>query len=245
MEILRNNQRGHANHGWLNSRHTFSFADYYNPKRMGFGVLRVINDDRVAPGSGFPTHPHRDMEIVSYVVEGGLEHRDTLGTGSVIHPNEVQRMSAGTGVAHSEFNASKQDPVRFLQIWIQPAARGTQPGYEQKGFTQPEDGALQLVVSPDGADGSVRIGQDARIYRFKPGKPVQATHALPKARSAWLQVVRGEVTFSRVQDEGADTDAVTLTEGDAIALPEGGTVALAGQAGAEALLFDVPEVPHV
>src|SRR6185295_8253875 len=157
-------ERGHAEHGWLDSRHTFSFADYYDPKHMGFRALRVINEDRVAPGEGFGRHSHRDMEIISYVLEGGLEHRDSMGTGAVIRPGDVQRMSAGTGVVHSEYNASRQAPVHFLQIWIQPDRRGIAPSYEQKTFSQEDKaGRLRLVASPDGANDSVTVHADARI----------------------------------------------------------------------------------
>lgn len=235
MEIRPESDRGRVSFGWLQSAHSFSFGHYYRPERMGFGVLRVINDDRVAPAAGFPTHPHRDMEIVSYVVDGALEHRDTLGTGSVMRPGEVQRMSAGRGIAHSEYNHSKREPVRFLQIWIEPAERGREPGYEQRAFELDPDVPLRLVVSPDGADGSVTIGQDARIVRARFCRDGQrASHTLAPGRSAWLQVVRGPVTLGDRK----------LSEGDGVALPEGGTLELGGDAGSEALLFDLPEVPH-
>src|SRR5215475_1489502 len=165
IQVRRAAERGGFDHGWLDTRHTFSFADYHDPRWMGFRHLRVINEDRVQPGQGFPTHAHRDMEIVSYVLKGGLEHRDSLGTGSVIRPGDVQRMSAGTGVHHSEFNASKTDPVHFLQIWIEPAERGIEPSYEEKRFDDASKrGKLRLIASPDGRDGSVTIHQDASLY---------------------------------------------------------------------------------
>ncbi|MDD9941086.1 MAG: pirin family protein [Myxococcales bacterium] len=235
MEIRLAHDRGRAEHGWLKSRHSFSFGDYYDAERMGFGVLRVINDDRVSPGAGFPTHPHRNMEIISYVVEGELEHRDTLGNGSVIRPGEVQRMSAGTGIAHSERNASNTDGLRFLQIWIEPAERGTAPGYEQRAFAVDPERPLRLVVSPSGSDGSVRVGQDARIYRGSFVRDGQdASHTLPEGRSAFVQVVRGALRV-RAQE---------VSEGDAVLLPEGGEVRMEGAAGSEVLLFDLPEVEH-
>ena len=165
MLIRRSHERGHARHGWLDSHHTFSFADYYDPRHMGFGALRVINEDRVAAGEGFPTHGHRDMEILSYVLAGGLEHRDSMGNGSVLRPGHVQRMSAGTGVRHSEYNASQTDPVHFLQIWIEPASRGTKPGYEERIYSEAErQDTLRLIASRDGRDGSVQVHQDLDLF---------------------------------------------------------------------------------
>jgi redox-sensitive bicupin YhaK (pirin superfamily) len=229
MTIRPAAERGHADHGWLDSHHTFSFADYYDPKHMGFRTLRVINDDRVAPARGFGTHPHRDMEIVSYVLEGALEHRDSMGTGSVIRPGDVQRMSAGTGVLHSEFNASKTEPVHFLQIWILPGARGVQPSYEQKTFARADkDGRLRLVVSPDGAEGSVRIHADARVYASVLGEGQKAELALPPGRHAWVHVASGAVRLN-----GKD-----LGEGDGAAVSEE-SVRLEGTTGGELLVFDL------
>ena len=230
ITVRKANERGHAEHGWLDSRHTFSFADYYDPKHMGFRALRVINEDRVAPGEGFGRHSHRDMEIISYVLDGGLEHKDSMGTGAVIRPGDVQRMSAGTGVVHSEYNASRQAPVHFLQIWIQPDQRGVAPSYEQKTFSQAEKaGRLRLVASPDGGDGSVSLHADARLFAgvFAAGDAVE--HALAPGRHAWVHVVRG----------GARVNGVALAAGDAVALSEERTVRIEGIDGGEVLVFDL------
>ncbi len=224
-------ERGHADHGWLDSHHSFSFADYYDPAHMGFRILRVLNDDRVAPGQGFGTHPHRDMEIVSYVLEGALQHRDSMGTGSVIVPGDVQRMSAGTGVRHSEFNASKTDPVHFLQIWLLPAQNGIEPGYEQKAFTADEKrGRLRVVASPDGRDGSVTVHANAVLYAGLLNEGEKADLAIPRGRHAWVHVARGKARVN-----GRD-----LGEGDGASLTDERAVAVEGVDGAEVLVFDLP-----
>jgi quercetin 2,3-dioxygenase len=231
IDVRRAKERGHANHGWLDTWHTFSFSSYYDPRFMGFRVLRVINEDTVSPGQGFPTHGHRDMEIISYVLQGGLAHKDSLGTGSVIRPGEVQRMSAGTGVRHSEFNASDQDAVHFLQIWIEPARAGIAPGYEQKAFPDADKrGRLRLVASPDGADGSLTIHQDAQLYAtiLAPGQTV--VHSIARGRHAWAQVTRGTLTVN----------GEPLTQGDGAAISAEPTVSLTGETDTEALLFDLP-----
>jgi quercetin 2,3-dioxygenase len=232
MMVLRPaSERGHADHGWLNSFHTFSFADYMDLEHMGFRALRVINEDRVAPGKGFGTHGHRDMEIVSYVLEGALEHKDSMGTGSVIRPGDVQRMSAGTGVTHSEMNGSKTEPVHFLQIWIIPGQSGIKPGYEQKMFGPEEKaGRLRLVASPDGSDGSVTIHSDQRIYAgvFDAGK--NASLSLGNDRSAWVQVVRGKLRVNGKE----------LVAGDGAALSDEPSVVVEGSdGGGEVLVFDL------
>jgi len=233
LKIRRSDDRGTADHGWLNSRHTFSFADYHDPRFMGFRDLRVINEDRVAPGMGFGTHGHRDMEIISYVLDGALEHADSMGTRSVIRPGEVQRMSAGTGVRHSEYNASRQDPVHFLQIWVLPRERNLPPGYEQKRFDDAEKrNALRLVASPDGRDGSVTIHQDVDLHAalVEPGAAVTFTRR--PDRHVWLHVARGQV---RVNGE-------LLAAGDAVATHDEDTLHIegAGPAGpAEVLVFDL------
>ncbi|MBK9034192.1 MAG: pirin family protein [Myxococcales bacterium] len=227
--IRRAHERGHADHGWLSSFHTFSFADYHDPAHMGFRALRVINDDTVAPGRGFGTHPHRDMEIVSYVLSGELAHRDSMGNGSVIRPGDVQRMSAGTGVRHSEENPSRTAPVHFLQIWIVPDQRDHPPSYEQI-HVPPEArrGQLRLVASPDGADGSVSIHQDARMWAglFDAGE--RAIHTVAPGRHAWIHVARGQATVG---------DHV-LGAGDALATSDAGDVTITGD-GAEVLVFDL------
>jgi redox-sensitive bicupin YhaK (pirin superfamily) len=231
MNIRRANDRGYADHGWLRSFHTFSFAGYYDEAHMGFGPLRVINEDRVAAGQGFGKHSHRDMEILSYVLDGALEHKDSLGTGSVIRPGDVQRMSAGTGVAHSEFNASKTEGVHFLQIWIMPDRAGHAPGYEQKAFsTEERQGKLRLVASPDGRDGSVTIHQDATLRAALLAAGETTTYALPAGRRAWVHVARGTVTLNGER----------LGAGDAAAIEESGELVLTGVDAGEVLLFDLP-----
>ena len=222
--------RGHADHGWLDSHHTFSFADYYDPAHMGFRNLRVINEDRVQPGRGFGTHPHRDMEILSYVLDGGLEHRDSMGTGSVIRPGDVQVMSAGTGVTHSEFNASPTDPVHFLQIWLLPERRGLKPGYQQRSFgTEEKDGRLRLVASPDGRDDSVTIHTDASVYAGVFAAGQRAEHPLASGRHAWVHIARGAARVN-----GRDLQA-----GDALALSNEPAVTVEGTSGGEVLVFDL------
>jgi hypothetical protein len=224
--------RGAANFGWLDSRHTFSFGDYHDADHMGFGPLRVINEDRVQPGKGFEPHGHRDMEIVSYVLEGALEHKDSIGTGSVIRPGDVQRMSAGTGIRHSEFNHSRTEPVHFLQIWLLPERVGIAPGYEQKSFTQAQRrGALRLIVSRDGRDDSVRIHQDVDVYASIPGAGNTVTYALAPKRRAWLQVARGAVELG----------SQALRAGDGAAITDQATIVIKAMADdAEVLLFDLP-----
>jgi redox-sensitive bicupin YhaK (pirin superfamily) len=227
----RAEERGQANFGWLDSRHTFSFGHYHDPDHMGFGPLRVINDDRVAPGGGFPTHPHSNMEIISYVLEGALEHRDSLGTGSVIRPGDVQRMSAGSGIRHSEFNASKTEPVHFLQIWIIPEEQGLAPSYEQKAFGDDEKrNRLRLVGSRDGRDGSVTIHRDVDLYAALLGDGVTVHHDLRAGRAAWAQVARGTVRINGTQ----------LHPGDGLAIVSAKDIELTGTSDdAEVLLFDM------
>jgi redox-sensitive bicupin YhaK (pirin superfamily) len=231
ITLRKAGDRGHASHGWLESWHTFSFADYHDPAHMGFGPLRVINEDRVEPGMGFGTHGHRDMEIVSYVLDGQLEHRDNMGTGAVIEPGDVQRMSAGRGVLHSEFNPSFTDGVHFLQIWIEPDVTGIAPSYEQKHFPEHDKRArLRLVASRDGADGSVTLHQDARVYATLLDGDDRAALALAPGRRAWVQVARGAVSVN----------GVALAAGDAAALTGEEGVALDRANAAEVLVFDLP-----
>ena len=231
ITLRRSDERGHANHGWLDTYHTFSFADYFDPQHMGVSVLRVLNDDTVAPGMGFGTHPHADMEIVSVVLEGELAHRDSMGNSSVIRPGEVQRMSAGTGVRHSEFNPSPNAPVHFFQIWILPNQKGLSPSYEQKTFTDAEKrGKLRLVASPDGQEGSVTIHQDARLYMamLEAGEPL--SQPLSAGRKAYLHVARGT----------ALVNGTPLSVGDGVQLVDEESLRLETPDSAEVLLFDLP-----
>jgi len=228
ITIRRSQERGHFNHGWLDTYHTFSFADYYDPAHMGFRDLRVINEDRVAPGQGFGMHPHRDMEIITYILHGELQHADSMGNGSVIRAGEFQRMSAGSGVMHSEANPSATQPVHLYQIWIKPDVKGIKPEYEQRDFDGAGQG-LQLMASPDGQDGSMRIHQDARLYlgRLEADRPL--THKLAMGRHAWVQVTRGEIALNGQR----------LKAGDAAAVSSEATLTLLSSAPAEVLLFDL------
>ena len=230
-ELRKSNERGLADHGWLKSRHSFSFADYYDPKYMGFGVLRVINEDRVAPGKGFGAHGHMDMEIISYVLDGQLAHRDSMGTGSVIVPGDVQRMSAGTGVRHSEMNASSKDPVHFLQIWIQPAVLGIPPSYEQKHFPPSElRGKLRLVVAADGSEGAVTLHQDVRLYAGRFDAAEEAALSLGESRRGYVHVARGTISVNETRIEAGD--ALKITGPQRLRFHSG--------ANAELLVFDLP-----
>ncbi|WP_277187252.1 pirin family protein [Caballeronia sp. BR00000012568055] len=230
FEIRRSNERGHANHGWLDSYHTFSFADYHDPKHVHFGALRVINEDRVAGGQGFGTHGHRDMEIVSYVLEGALAHRDSMGNGSTIRPGDVQRMSAGTGVRHSEFNGSPTETAHFLQIWIIPDAPGGAPGYEEKRFDDAEKrGTLRVIASPQGDDGSIKIGADARIFAGLFDGDERAQFDVPAGRRVYVHVARGAVSVN----------GEALSAGDAAKIEDVSTVTLEKGENAEVILFDL------
>jgi quercetin 2,3-dioxygenase len=230
MTVRRAAERGHADHGWLDTYHTFSFADYYDPAYLGFRSLRVINDDRIAPGQGFGTHPHRDMEIFSYVLEGALEHKDSLGNGRRLEPGQIQLMSAGRGVTHSEFNPSRTVPVHMLQIWIQPRERGLTPSYtEWHPQERHAETAKVLVISPDGRDGSAVIHQDADVYRIRLGPGQTATHSLRAGRGAWLHVATGALTLN----------GIALAAGDGASVEQAGTLKLAATQPAEALLFDL------
>jgi quercetin 2,3-dioxygenase len=231
ISVRKSEERGATRLDWLNSRHTFSFGDYHDPAAMGFSVLRVINEDAVTPRAGFPTHPHRDMEIVTWVLAGALEHRDSLGNGSVIRPGDAQRMTAGSGITHSEFNPSAAEPVHFLQIWILPQRRGLAPGYDQRNFAESErHGRLRLIVSPDGADGSITIHQDARVYSGLLDVGSTAEHRLEVGRTAWLQVARGAVLIN----------ATRMQEGDGAAIENEARVAIEAKADSEVMLFDLP-----
>lgn len=230
MTLRSANARGHAQHGWLDSYHSFSFADYYDPAWMGWGNLRVINEDRIAPGTGFGTHGHRDMEIVSYVLSGALAHQDSMGNGTSIPPGDVQRMSAGSGVRHSEFNHAPEAVTHFLQIWIEPSERGIAPGYEQKSFADADKrGALRLVASPNGAQGSVTIHADARLYAGLFDGSESATLVLQRGRKAYVHLVRGALTVNGQR----------LRTGDALALADEAEVAVSHGEQAEVLVFDL------
>jgi len=229
MKIRKANERGHAEHGWLDSYHTFSFADYYDPQWMGYRSLRVINDDLVMPGKGFGMHPHRDMEIITYVLSGALEHKDSMGNGSVIRAGDVQYMAAGTGVRHSEFNPEKDEAVHLLQIWIQPDEAGVKPRYAEKSFAATPAGTLNLVTSKTGRDGSIAIHQDADLWLARLGEGNRVTHRLAPGRHAWVHVAEGEVSLN----------GKTLRGGDAAAVSDEGALELNGIKPAQVLLFDL------
>ena len=230
IQIRKGNQRGGGDYGWLNTKHSFSFSDYWDPKWMGFRSLRVINEDWVAPKGGFPTHPHRDMEIITYVLEGKLEHKDSLGTGSVILPGDGQRMTAGKGIRHSEFNPSETDTVHLLQIWILPEKNGLEPSYEQKSFAETEKrGKLRLIAANDGANGAVTINQDAKLYVTLLKKDEEVHHELPKERYGWLQVAKGSV----------ELNGHKLKQGDGAAIGDEPNLSIKGSEDSEVLLFDL------
>jgi redox-sensitive bicupin YhaK (pirin superfamily) len=230
ISVRRSGERGHANHGWLDTHHTFSFADYLDERHMGFRDLRVLNEDRVAPGRGFPTHSHRDMEILSWVLEGELEHQDSMGNGSVIRPGELQRMSAGTGVRHSERNPSAKDPLHFLQIWILPDREGLPPEYEQTAFPAAERvGRLREIASPDGRDGSLTIHQDVRLYVADWAGSETVAHHVDAGRHAWVQAARGSLSVNGTKLDAGDGAAVSAEK----------RLELVGSKGAEVLVFDL------
>jgi redox-sensitive bicupin YhaK (pirin superfamily) len=230
ITIRKSDERGHFSHGWLDTYHTFAFDQYYDPAHTHWRSLRVINEDHVAPGQGFPTHSHRDMEIITYILSGALEHRDSMGSGSVIRPGDVQRMSAGTGVSHSEFNPSDSEPVHLLQIWILPESRGLTPSYEEKSFSEAERrGRLRLVASADGGEGSVTIQQDARLYAATLDAGASVEHALGANRYAWLQVARGAVRLNEFD----------LRQSDGAAISNETDLKIVAQEAAEILLFDL------
>jgi len=230
IQVRRAEDRGHVDHGWLDARHTFSFGSYRDPEHMGFRSLRVMNEDRVQPGQGFGTHPHRDMEIVTYVLEGALEHQDSMGNGEVLTPGEFQRMSAGTGITHSEFNPSSTEPVHLYQIWLTPAREGIEPSYEQRRFDDASmKNQLRLVASPEATDGSLKIHQDARIYLAKLDESQQLTHKLSEKRHAWLQVIRGSVSINGEK----------LNTSDGAAISNESQLTLVGLPNSEIMLFDL------
>lgn len=231
IQIRKSDDRGFVDHGWLKARHTFSFADYFDRLHMGFRVLRVINEDRIAAGKGFGTHPHHDMEIITYVIEGALEHRDSMGNGSIIRPGEVQYMSAGRGVTHSEFNPSKSEETHLLQIWILTAEKGAPPRYAQQRLPQPRPGELTLIASPDGANGSIAIRQSAKLFVGKLESNESLTVPFTRGRYGWVQVVRGNLTVN----------GIALSQGDGAAISEEGELNwVAGAGGTECLFFDLP-----
>ncbi|HEY9674003.1 MAG TPA: pirin family protein [Waterburya sp.] len=230
LTIRKAEDRGHANHGWLNTYHTFSFANYYDPKHMGFRALRVINEDRVSPGAGFGTHGHRDMEIITYVLDGAIEHKDNIGNGSVIQPGEVQRMSAGTGILHSEFNHSETTPVHFLQIWLLPDKEGLPPSYEQRNFSANKTpGKLHLVAARDGREGAVTVHQDVDLYAAVLNQGDRVSHTLKPQRHAWVQVTRGAITLN----------GLPLDTSDGAAISNETDVVIEATNDAEILLFDL------
>src|SRR5882724_4835041 len=229
MKIRKAIERGHANHGWLDSYHSFSFADYYDPQWMGFRSLRVINDDRVMPGGGFGTHPHRDMEIITYILSGSLEHKDSMGNGRVIRTGEVQYMAAGTGVQHSEFNPSAKDPVHLLQIWIQPDRAGAKPRYAEKSLVNAKTGVLHLVASKAGRDNSITINQDADLFLAKLNSGETVAHSVRPQRNAWVHVAEGKV----------ELNGKVLNAGDAAAVSEATELKLTGKEPSQVLLFDL------
>ncbi|MGC4006336.1 MAG: pirin family protein [Pirellulales bacterium] len=230
ITVRKAEARGHFNHGWLDTYHTFSFSDYYDAEHVSFRALRVMNEDRVAPGRGFGMHGHRDMEIVTYVLSGALEHKDSLGNGETLRPGEFQRMTAGTGIRHSEFNPSADEAVHLYQIWLLPRAQGLAPGYEQKTFPESErQGRLRVVASPDGADGSLTIQQDARIFLALLNPNETVTHELAPGRHAWLQVLRG----------GVELNGQSLSAGDGAAISDVAIASITGRAAAEVMLFDL------
>ncbi|HWN11434.1 MAG TPA: pirin family protein [Pyrinomonadaceae bacterium] len=230
IKVRKANERGHFDFGWLDTYHTFSFGDYYDPSHMAFRSLRVINEDVVAPGRGFPRHGHRDMEIFTYILQGALQHRDSMGNGSVIRPGDVQRMSAGTGVTHSEANASSDEPVHLLQIWILPAQEGIEPDYEEKKFpTEDKRNRLRLIISPAGDDGAVKINQDARVYASVLDQHQEVVQQLERGRHAWVQVAAGSVAVNDIE----------LNQGDGAAVSEESSLKIAARNQSEILLFDL------